>query len=211
MNKDLKRRIIEFKNVSNIEAITKLMEQNGGYITSKLVTDLELGRENLSIMVKKGLIEKVARGIYMDIRNVEDSYYILNLELPNIIYSHMTSLYFLGISPKAPFEEYDITVYKNYYNYKIKKHNVFYSPNEVLNLGLTELKTPNGNLVKGYDMERSICDIIHSSSRIDHDLIKRAVKKYLKRKDKDLLKLSFYAEKLGSKEKIMNFIEMIYE
>ncbi len=211
MEKKLKKKIEELKTINNIEAITKIMEQNNGYVTSKIVTDLDLGRENLSIMVKKGLIEKVARGVYMDVRNIEDSYYIFNLELPNIIYSHMTSLYFLGISPKTPFDKYDITVYKNYYNYKIKKHNVFYSSSEVLNLGLTKLKTPNGNLVQGYDMERSICDIIRSSNRIDHDLIKRAVKEYLKRKDKDLLKLSLYAEKLGTKKKVMNFIEMIYE
>ena len=36
-------------------------------------------------------------------------------------------------------------------------------------------------------------------------------KDYIKRKDKNLVKLSLYAEKLGIKEVVMDFVGMMYE
>lgn len=211
MDKKIKKKIQEFKDESNIEIIMSIMKQNNGYITSKLVDELDIGRQYLSILVKKGVIEKVARGIYIDVKMMEDNFYTLSLELPNAIYSHMTALYFFDIAPKVPYKEYDITVNNNYFNYKLKSHNVFYANKDSLSLGLTEVKTPNGNIVRAYDKERCICDIIRSSSRMDADLIKRSVKEYLRRKDKNLTKLSIYAEKLGVKKKVMDFVELMYE
>ena len=68
-----------------------------------------------------------------------------------------------------------------------------------------------GNKVKVYDVERCICDIIRSKSRMDLELIKHSVKEYIKRKDKDLVKLSLYAEKLCIKDFVMDYVGMMYE
>ncbi len=211
MDNELKNKINQFKNECNIELIQDIMRVNSGYITSKILTDLGISREYLRIMISKDMIEKVGTGIYVDKSKMEDSFYTFSLELPNIIFSHMTALYFYGIAPKAPYNEYDISVKKNYYNYKIKNHNVFYVDDDIIDIGLTSVETPNGNMVKAYDIERCICDIIRSINRMDIDLVKRSVKEYLKRKDKDLIKLSLYAEKMGIKNKVMDFVGMLYE
>ena len=87
---------------------------------------------------------------------------------------------------------------------------MFYVDNDIYELGFIEVKTPMGNKVKAYDIERCICDIIRSKNRIDLELIKYSVRKYLKRKDKDLNKLSLYAEKMGIKDVVMTFIGMMY-
>lgn len=203
--------IKEFKDQSNIEIIESLMKVNNGYITSKVLSDLGIHRMYLNIMKEKGMIEKVGNGIYIDCNKIEDSYFVFGLELPNIIYSHMTALYFHGISIKAPNEKYDITVPNNYYNYKIKNHNVFYVDKDIYELGLIEIDTPMGNKVKVYDMERCICDIIRSKNRMDSEHVKHSVREYVKRKDKDLVKLSKYAEKMGIKEEVMNYVEVFYE
>ena len=88
---------------------------------------------------------------------------------------------------------------------------MFYVNSDIYNLGLTEVKTPMGNIVKAYDMERCICDIIRSINRMDLEHVKYSVKKYLQRKDKNITKLTQYAEKMGIKDKVINFISMIYE
>ena len=211
MDSELKNKIKQFKDENNIELIQELMRVNNGYITSKILTDLGISREYLRIMINKNMIEKVGTGIYVDKSKMEDSFYTFNLELPNIIYSHMTALYFYGIAPKAPYKEYDVSVRNNYFNYKLKGHNVFYVDKDIIDIGLTSVETPNGNMVQAYDIERCICDIIRSINRIDMDLVKRSVKEYLKRKDKDLVKLSLYAEKMGIKNKVMDFVGMLYE
>ena len=65
--------------------------------------------------------------------------------------------------------------------------------------------------VKSYDMERCICDIIRSKKRINIEFIKYSVKEYLKRKDKNLIKLSEYAEKMGIKKDVVDFVSIMYE
>lgn len=201
----------EFKDKSSIEIIQELMKKNNGYITSKELDMFDIHRMYLSIMKEKGLIEKVAAGIYIDTNNMPDNYYIFSLSMPNVIYSHMTALYFHGLSIKAPNDIYDITVKRSYNSNHLKKHNVFYVDNDIYELGLTEVETPMGNKVKVYDIERCICDIIRSKNRMDFEHIKHSVREYVKRKDKDLVKLSLYAEKLGVKETVMDFVSMMYE
>ena len=204
-----KMTIKEFKDKSNIEIIKELMKNNNGYVTSKELDMFDIHRMYLSIMKEKGLIEKVAPGIYIDTNKIEDNYYIFSLSMPNAIYSHMTALYFHGLSIKAPNDVYDITVKRSYNSKHLKKHNVFYVDNDIYELGLTEVETPMGNKVKVYDIERCICDIIRSKNRMDFEHVKHSVREYVKRKDKDLFKLSLYAEKLGVKEAVMDYVDMM--
>ena len=206
-----KMTIKEFKEESNFEVIESIMKMNNGYVTSKELDNFGIHRMYLNSMWKKGIVEKVAPGIYIDINKIEDNYYIFSLSMPNTIYSHMTALYFHGLSIKAPNDKYDITVKKTYNSKHLKNHEVFYVSDDIYELGLTEVKTPMGNSVRVYDVERCICDIIRSKNRMDSEHIKHSIKEYIKRKDKDLVKLSNYAKKMGIKEDGMNYIEVIYE
>lgn len=123
----------------------------------------------------------------------------------------MTALYFHGLSIKEPTNKYDITIKRGYHNKKLLEHNCFIVNKEIFELERQYVETPMGNKVKAYDIERCICDIIKSKNRMDLDHVKYSVRQYIKRKDKNLTKLSMYAEKLGIKEEVMNFIELMYE
>ena len=203
--------IKEFKKESNIEIIESIMKNNNGYITSRELDNYGIHRMYLNTMWKKGIVEKVANGIYIDSTKIEDSYYVFSLSMPNTIYSHMTALYFHGLSIKAPNDKYDITVRQSYNSEHLKNHNVFYVSNDMYELGLTEVETPMGNTVRVYDIERCICDIIRSKNRMDSEHVKYSIREYIKSKDKDLIKLSRYAEKMGIKNEVMNYMEVFYE
>lgn len=206
-----KMTIKEFKDQSNIEIIESIMKMNNGYVTSKELSNLGIHRMYLNIMKEKGMIEKVGNGIYIDSSKIEDSYYVFNLSMPNTIFSHMTALYFHGLSIKAPDDKYDITVRKTYNSKHLKKHEVFYVSDDIYELGLTEAETPMGNKVRVYDIERCICDIIRSKNRMDLEHVKYSIREYIKRKDKNLMKLSKYADKMGIKKEVMDFVEVFYE
>ena len=208
----MERMIIkEFKDKSNIEIIESIMKMNNGYVTSKELSNLGIHRMYLNIMKERGMIEKVGNGIYIDSNKIEDNYFVFSLELQNVVYSHMTALYFHGLSIKAPNDKYDITVKKTYNSKHLKKHEIFYVSNNIYELGITEVKTPIGNNIRVYDVERCICDIIRSKNRMDSDHVKYSIRAYLKRKDKDLVKLSNYAKEMGIKDEVMNYIEVFYE
>lgn len=206
-----KMTIKEFKYECNIELIESLMNFNNGYITSKQLSKFGIHRMYLKIMKDKGIIEKVANGIYIDSNKIEDRYYVFSLSMPNTIFSHMTALYFHGLSIKAPNNKYDITVRKKYNSPHLKEHEVFYVSDDIYEIGLTEIETQMGNKVRVYDIERCICDIIRSKNRMDLEHVKHSIREYLKRKDKDLTKLSIYAEKLGIKKEVMDYMEVFYE
>ena len=206
-----KMTIKEFKTESNIEIIESIMKMNNGYVTSKELSNLGIHRMYLNIMWKKGIVEKVANGIYIDSNKIEDNYYIFSLSMPNTIYSHMTALYFHGLSIKAPTDKYDITVRKTYNSKHLKNHDAFYVQDDIYELGLTEAQTPMGNKVRVYDIERCICDIIRSKNRMDSEHVKYSIRKYIRSKDKNLIKLSKYADKMGIKKEVMNYVEMFYE
>ena len=91
-----------------------------------------------------------------------------------------------------------------------EKHAVFYVSEKIYELGMIDVKTPSGNIVKAYDKERCICDIIRSKNRMDPEQVIYSIREYIKSKDKDLIKLSNYATKMGIKDKVMNYIELIY-
>ena len=56
----------DFKDKNNIEIIESIMKMNNGYITSKELDNYGIHRMYLNTMWKKGIIEKVANGIYID-------------------------------------------------------------------------------------------------------------------------------------------------
>lgn len=104
-------------------------------------------------MQEKELIKKVATDIYIDTNKIEDNYCVFGLSMPNIIYSHMTALYFHGLSIEVLTDVYDITVKRSYNSVHLRKHNVFYVDNDIYELGLTIVETLFGNKVKTYDLK----------------------------------------------------------
>lgn len=204
-----KMTINEFKKKSNIEILQELLKTNNGYITSSLVTELGIHRMYIKIMADKNMIKKVESGVYIDSNIKEDKYYTLNLAFPNIIFSHLTSLYLQGYLQENKLNNYDITIMKNVYNEKLKKYNTFGVNKDEFSVGLIDYKTDNGNIIKIYDVERSICDVIKDRKRLDLDLIKYAVRKYLKSDKCDLNKVYNYAEKLDIKGLVKDFIDIV--
>lgn len=198
----------EFKDGSYIEIIQKFMENNNGYITSRTLDMFGIHRMYLAIMQNKGLIKKCAPGVYIDVTREEDKYYIFSLNLPKVIYSHTTALYLHGLLKKDSKDIFDVTVKRFYNNSRLKKHNVFYVENNLLELGLSEVKTKLGNIVKVYDIEKSICDIIRSKNRIDFNEFKYCMRAYVKNKNKDLDKLYLYADALGIKKTVIYYISL---
>ena len=82
---------------------------------------------------------------------------------------------------------------------------------DIYELGLIEVKTKFGNKVKAYDLERSICDVIKFRKRLDLDMVKYSIKKYLKSNKRNMKKLLEYAEKLGIKDEVIDIVSLLYD
>ena len=60
---------------------------------------------------------------------------------------------------------------------------------DLIDVGICSKKTIFGNEVKTYDVERTICDIFKDRNNQDIEIVLDAIKRYFRRKDRDLNKL----------------------
>lgn len=194
-----------------IDTIKQIMNTNNGMLTTRMIEPLNISRNYLVIMKNNGDIERVSRGIYVSTSTYEDSYFFFQQKYKKVIFSHMTALYFYDMTEEFPYN-YTVTVPKNYHVEAISgKCNVFYVSKDIYEMGVVEVETPSGNMVRAYDKERCICDIIRSDGRMDLEQVKKTVKKYVQSKDKNITKLSDYAKKMGISDKVMEMVGVYYE
>lgn len=125
------------------------------------------------------------------------------------IYSHDTALYLLGYSDRTP-AKYTMTFPKGYNASSLKKENVVVKRVVPANyyFGQTETKSPSGNPIRIYDLERTLCDILRGSGN-DIQIVGHAMKRYAASKNKDLRKLIQYAEQLRVKPKVLRYMEVL--
>ena len=214
MEEELKKySYVVFGEQTNVmtDVIKQIMKENNGVITSRLIEPLNISRQYLSIMENNKEIEKVSRGIYISPKTFDDSYYSFQCKYKKAVFSHMNALYFYGMTEEFPYN-YTVTVPNSYHVDNVNdKCNVFYVNDDIYELGLCDVETPNGNKVKAYDLERCICDIIRSKNRMDIEQVKKTIKEYVKRNDKDISKLTEYSEKMGISNQVMEMVGMYSE
>ena len=79
---------------------------------------------------------------------------------------------------------------------------------ENYSFGVIEVKSPCGNLIRVYGLERTLCDILRGSGS-DVQIVGVAMRKYAVSKEKDLHKLIKYADQLRVKPKVLRYMEVL--
>ena len=181
-----------------------------GYLTTKEVTDNNIPKIYLTKLIEENKIERVSRGIYIKKDELVDEFIILQSKSRNVIYSNTTALYLHGLSDRIPIK-YDITINNGYKGslQKASNVNLFYIKKELLNLGVMDYKLDSGNIIKVYDLDKTICDIIKNKKRIDAEIYNKAIREYFYSKKKNTLKLYDYAKKMNIYNKVRNTFEVL--
>ncbi|MEG0504082.1 MAG: abortive phage infection protein, partial [Raoultibacter sp.] len=127
-----------------------------------------------------------------------------------LVFSHETALFLHGISERTPFE-HAITLPSNKRASQTLHDacKIYYVKPELHELGKTTISTMVGNPVPAYDMERTICDIVRSRSRIGDELLLSSLKMYVGRSDKNLNTLNTYAEQLSIASVLRKYLEVL--
>ena len=180
-----------------------------GYLTTKDVNDNNIPRFYLTKLIKEGKIERVSRGVYIKKNELVDEFVILQSKSKNAIYSNTTALYLHGFSNRIPIK-YDVTI-NNGYNGSLQKENnvnLFYTKRELLDLGVINYKLDSGNIIRVYDLDKTICDIIKNKKKIDAEIFNKAIREYFYSKKKNTLKLYEYAKKMNIYNKVRATFEV---
>ena len=193
-----------------MEYKSKILKQfKNGYLTTKDVTDNNIPRTYLTKLMKENKIERVSRGVYIKKNELVDEFVILQSKSKNAIYSNTTALYLHGFSNRIPIK-YDITINSGYNGslQKEKNVNLFYTKRELLELGVINYKLDSGNIIRVYDLDKTICDIIKDKKKIDAEIFNKAIREYFYSKKKNTLKLYEYAKKMNIYNKVRDTFEV---
>ncbi|MEE0683133.1 MAG: type IV toxin-antitoxin system AbiEi family antitoxin domain-containing protein [Bacilli bacterium] len=180
-----------------------------GYLTTKDVTDNDIPRTYLTKLIKENKIERVSRGVYIKKNVLVDEFVVLQSKSKYAIYSNTTALYLHGFSNRIPIK-YDITIKSGYKGslQKGKNVNLFYTKKELLELGVIDYKLDSGNIIRVYDLDKTICDIIKNKKKIDAEIFNKAIREYFYSKKKNTLKLYEYAKKMNIYNKVRDTFEV---
>ena len=179
-------------------------------ITTNELTKLNIPNVVLTRLIEKKKIERAKRGIYVLPNSFGDEYYTLLYGINDATYSYFTALYFHNLCERVPLK-YDVTVKRNYGGSLIKNENVnlHYVDESIFDLGRTKLKSPQGQEIACYDIERCLCDLIKDKDNLYFEYVKYAFVKYYREEKHDTFKLYKYAKLMKIEKQVHEFMEAL--
>lgn len=191
------------------EILQQLIEEHNGYLLSSMVIEKKISKTFLAKYVKENNLERVARGIYTTEDVWPDELYIMQVRNAAVIFSGETALYIHSLIDRE-YSEICVSVPTGYNATHLKTGNVRvkYASKNSYGLGVCTMPSTSGNMVKVYDRERCICDLISDRNKIEVQNFQTAMKEYMSEKGKKLSKLIEYAEKLGMRDEVMKYVEV---
>lgn len=191
------------------EIMQQLIEENKGYLLTSKVIEKNISKAFLAKYVKENSLEKVARGIYITEDVWPDELYIMQVRNAAVIFSGETALYLHGLIDRE-YSEICVSVPTGYNATHLKTGNVQvkYASKNSYGLGVCTVTSMSGNMVRAYDKERCICDLISDRNKIEVQNFQTAMKGYILGKGKKLSKLIEYAERLGMRDEVMKYVEV---
>jgi predicted transcriptional regulator of viral defense system len=190
--------------------LTAIAQMHGGIIETRKAAEHGISKAMLYKLCKEEKIYRIVKGQYILPDDMQDELLSISKRSRNIIFSHETALFLHGISDRTPFE-HTVTAPSNCIPSAAIKSacKVYYIKPELFELGKTNLKTPAGNEVPAYDLERTICDVIRGRNKLGTETFLAALKLYAASPKKDLNKLHTYATMMRVSNILRQYLEVL--
>ena len=193
-----------------ITELAAIASEHGGIIEAKIAAQRGISKAILCKLCKEGKVHRIVKGQYILPDEIQDELLSISKRSDKIIFSHETALFLHGISDRTPFEHTVTAPSGCIPSTAIKAEcKVYYIKPELFELGKTTLKTPAGNDVAAYDLERTICDVIRSRNKLGTETFLAALKLYAANPKKNLNKLNSYAKQMRVDKVLRQYLEVL--
>ena len=192
------------------EQLDRLLTEHDGMLQTAQVIASGIVKPIFYEYVKEKNLQQVAHGIYVSEDAWVDAMFLLHLRCNQAVFSHESALFFHDLTDREP-SKYSVTVRRGYSPTRLKAEglSVYTMKPELVDVGLSSGQTPFGHTVPVYDMERTICDLLRSRSRIEIQTFQGALKAYARRKDKNLRALMQYAGMFKVEKILRQYLEVL--
>ena len=187
-----------------------IAKSHGGIISTPIAAKYGISKAVLYKLCRANKIYRIVKGQYILPDDMQDELLAISNRSKRIIFSHETALYLHGISDRTPFEHTVTAPSDCIPSAAIKSEcKVYYIKPELFELGKTILKTPAGNDIPAYDLERTICDIIRSRNKLGTETFLAALKLYVATPKKNLNQLYTYAKQMRVEKVLRQYLEVL--
>ena len=192
------------------EILDQVVSEGNGYLQTSKALISGVSKPTLAEYVRKRKLERVAQGLYLAGDAWQDELYELYLLNQRIVFSHETALLLHGLMEREPVC-ISVTVGAGYNATHLRKRgiHVYQVKPEVAELGVIDVKTSFGNMVRVYDMERTICDVLRHKGSMDIQIFQYAMKEYMSNDIKNLPRLMAYAKEFHIENIVRTYTEVM--
>jgi predicted transcriptional regulator of viral defense system len=186
-----------------------LIAQNGILLTSDLAKH-GISRTYLSILETTGEIQRISRGVYSAANTIADEMAGLQSRYQRAIFSHETALYLWDLTDRTPLF-YSVTVPTGYNATPLKASGakVYFVKQDLFPLGLTSMRSPHGNDIRAFNLERTIIDILRNRNQIDIQFINEALRRYVGKKERNIDLLYNFAMQFRIQKIVRTYLEVL--
>ena len=122
----------------------------------------------------------------------------------------MSAATFYGLTTYIP-DVVDVAVYRKTKVNELPEYpdvKLYYFSKERYGLGINEINE-NGNVFKIYDIEKTVVDIVSYREKIGIEEVKKVLRNYLKRNDRDINKLIRYSKIVKCDKVLRTYLEVL--
>ncbi len=192
------------------EMLDSLVQKNNGFLKTADAVIAGVSRTYLRQYVQEKGLDRVAHGLYMSQDAWMDDMYVIQVRYPLAVFSHETALYLLNLAEREPVQ-YAITLKAGANATGLTKQGIkVYKIKEALfDKGITEAVSPAGHVVRVYNPERTICDLVRSRRNIEIQDLQVAIRAYARSKEKNLPLLMRYAKFFSVDKIVRQYMEVL--
>ena len=190
--------------------IGRILKDKNGILQTEDVLKAGFSKTTLGNLVRSGELERVAQGVYVPAGEMVDELLVLQLRSSRLIFSHETALWMNGLSDRMPLEHHVTVQTRVPLGAALRRScRCHYVQGELLNVGLEMRRTAFGNMVRCYDAERTICDLVRDERKVGVEAFVGGLKAYADRRDKDIAKLMGMAQSFGVERELSKYMGVL--
>lgn len=196
--------------MSKFEMLDELLQNNNGYLKTSEATRAGISRTYLSEYVRSRGLERIAHGLYISKDAWEDGMYVIQIRYPLAVFSHETALYLMNLAEREP-TKYSVTLKAGANTTGLTKQGVkvYKVKCELFGEGIMEVNSPAGHLIRVYNPERTICDLVRNRRNTEIQDLQSALRGYVRSEEKNIPLLMRYAKSFSVEKTIRGYMEVL--
>lgn len=193
--------------MDKISILKKYIEKNNGILLTSDLKKLDIHRQYIKTLLEENYIERIEKGVYAKKGKILNDFFLIQQRYKTGIFSHNTALYFYNLTDRTPLR-YDLT-FKSSVRVNEELISSHYIDNSKYDIGIIKMELSDKTSIYIYELERTIIDILRDRNKIDLQIFNQALNGYVKRKDKNLIKLSKYARVFKVENVLKKYMEVL--